>query len=228
MLQNKNRESRVDVASLAFLQGHKAKVERRLEQRQVALLRVALLHAGGSKELCVVKNISPSGLSARVYRKLVGGEHVQIEFRSGQFLSGAVVWERDWEVGIVFPAPIDVDSVLASRWITESGRGRSLPRIEVSCRGRIKSGSRSWSVELRDISQGGAKVKTQTPLADRGDVVLTLPDLPPVAGVIRWVGGTDVGISFNECIPFERLAPWIQMHRADSTVPVGRHDGKGK
>ena len=219
MLQNKSRESTSDEASLAHLEEHKAKVERRRQQRQVALLRVALLHAGGSKELCVVRNISSSGLSARVYRKLAGGEHVQIEFRSGELLSGAVVWERDWEVGIVFPALIDVEAVLASRWVTESGRGRSLPRIEVGCRGRLKMGPQTYNVELQDISQGGAKVKTQTPLVDKGDAVLTLPDLPPVAGVVRWVGGTNVGISFNECIPFEQLARWIQAHRAGLIGP---------
>lgn len=226
MLQNSNRESMLDETSLAVLEEPGAKGERRLQQRQVALLRVALLHAGGNKELCVVRNISSSGLSARVYRKLAGGEHVQIEFRSGEFLSGAVVWERDWEVGIVFPELIDVKAVLASRWITEPGRGRSLPRIEVSCRGRLKLGSQSFSVELQDISQGGAKLKTQRPLVDKGDAVLTLPDLPAIAGVVRWVGGTDVGISFNECIPFEQLARWIQAHRARSSVPAD-HDAKG-
>lgn len=212
----------------ALLEEPQGKVERRLQQRQVALLRVALLHVGGSKELCVVRNISSSGLSARIYRKLVGGEHVQIEFRSGELLSGAVVWERDWEVGIVFPALIDVEAVLASRWVTESSRGRSLPRIEISCRGRLKMGSRSYSAELQDISQGGARVVTQTPLISKGDAVLTLPDLPPVAGVVRWVGGIAVGISFNECIPFDRLARWIQERRADSSVPVGLNGGNSE
>lgn len=227
MLQNQNRESTSEGASLALLEEHKNKVERRRQQRHVALLRVALLHVGGSKELCVVRNISPSGLSARVYRKLAGGEHVQIEFRSGELLSGAVVWERDWEVGIVFPALIDVEAVLASRWVTESGRGRSLPRIELSCRGKLKMGDRSYDIELQDISQGGAKVKTQTPLVDKGNALLSLAELPPVAGVVRWVGGTDVGISFNECIPFDRLARWIQERRVVSSVSAGSNDGIG-
>lgn len=219
MVQN-NQASTSDEASLVLSQERKAKIERRREQRQVALLRVALLHAGGSKELCVVRNISSSGLSARVYRKLVEGDHVQIEFRSGELLSGTVVWERDWEVGIEFPALIDVESVLASRWITESGRGRSLPRIEISCHGSLKLGSRSCSIELQDISQGGAKVMTPTPLAGKGDVILVLPDLPPVAGLVRWIGGNEVGISFNECLPFDQLARWIRERRATPSVPL--------
>ena len=70
-----------------------ARPERRAEKRHVALLRVALLHAGGTKELCVVKNLSASGLSARLYRDLPEGAQVQIEFRSGELLSGSVIWK---------------------------------------------------------------------------------------------------------------------------------------
>lgn len=190
--------------------------DRRSEPRQIALLRVALLHAEGTKELCVVRNISSKGLSARVYRKLAAGEKVQIEFRSGERLEGSVIWERDWEAGIAFPEPIDVDAVLAGKWITEAGRGRSLPRIELSCRGRLKVGLQSYSVALQDISQGGAKVRAQTPIADKGDAVLSLPGLEPVMGVVRWVGGTEAGISFNQCLPFDELARWIQAHRTEA------------
>jgi hypothetical protein len=193
----------------------KGQEERRAQKRQMVLLRVALLHAGGIKDLCVVKNISASGLSACVYRKLANGEPVQVEFRSGDLLSGSVVWERDWEVGIVFPDPIDVDSVLASRWITEIGKRRNLPRIELACPGRIKAGSRSGNVMLQDISQGGARVQVEAPMTDIRDIVLRLPDLPALAGVVSWVSDTEIGISFNQCIAFEQLARWIQARRTE-------------
>ena len=214
MLQKQDRRSTSDRALPALLHAHRGQREQRHHLRQVAILRVALLHAKGGKELCVVRNISSGGLSARVYRKLTGGEQVQVELRSGERLNGSVVWERDWEVGIVFPELIDVDTVLASRWVAEIGARRTLPRIEVPCRGWLKMGSRSYTAVLQDISQGGAKVQTQAPLVDRDSLVLGLPDLPAVPGVVRWVGGTDVGISFNECIPFEQLARWIQKYRA--------------
>lgn len=214
MPRGNDRATVSDFPLRSLAKGHAAPREQRSHPRHISILRVGLLHARGSKELCVVRNISSGGLSARVYRKLAGGEHVQVELRSGERLSGHVVWERDWEFGIEFPELIDVDSVLASRWVTESGRGRSLPRIQVTCRGRLKMGPRSYSVVLNDISQAGAKVQTHTPIVDGGDLVLTLPDLAQVAGIVRWVGGTDVGISFNECIPFEVLARWIQKYRA--------------
>jgi hypothetical protein len=220
MRQRNDRVNRSEISLETSLNEHGVQPDQRDHPRHIAMLRVALLHARGSKDLCVVRNISSGGLSARVYQKLAGGEHVEVELRSGERLGGAVAWERDWEVGIVFPKLIDVDAVLASRWITESGRARNLPRISLSCRGRLKMGSRSYSVVLQDISQGGAKVQTQAPIVDRGDLILSLPDLPPVAGVVRWVGGNDVGISFNECIPFDGLARWVQVRRSANIVPI--------
>jgi hypothetical protein len=191
----------------------KAGTERRGQERHTTLLRVALLHAGGVQDICVVKNISSTGLSTRVYTKLAIGESVQIEFRSGELLTGSVVWARDREVGISFRTAIDVNAVLAGRWVTEIGRARNLPRIQVACQGQLRTGSGSRSVLLRDISQAGARLCLETPDAPTGAVVLSLPGLPPVAGVVRWVGGNDLGVSFNEHIAFDLLARWIEARR---------------
>lgn len=187
--------------------------DRRRQIRQVALLRVALLHADGASDICVVKNISPNGLSARVYRKLAAGEPVEIEFRSGELLAGSVVWEDGCDVGVVFPKPIDVTAVLANRWSSEKGKRRALPRISVQCPGQLSTGLKSTEVVLQDISQAGASLETETEVADLRNVRLTLPDLPPIAGVVRWISGTKIGVSFNEYIAFELLARWIQARR---------------
>jgi hypothetical protein len=45
-------------------------------------------------------------------------------------------------------------------------------------------------------------------------VRLVLPDLPPVLGVVRWAGGSEIGVSFNECVKFEQLARWIHDRRS--------------
>jgi PilZ domain len=187
--------------------------ERRRQIRQLALLRVALLHAGGASDICVVRNVSPNGLSARVYRKFRAGEQVEIEFRSGELLAGSVVWEEEYDIGVVFPQPIDVSQVLASRWSTRAEKRRALPRITLDCGGQLSNGLRSVDVMLRDISQGGASLESQGRAAGLGKVQLSLPDLPPIAGVVRWTSGASLGVSFDQCLAFETLARWIQARR---------------
>jgi len=187
--------------------------ERRRQVRQLALLRVALFHAGGVSDICVVRNVSANGLSARVYRKLSVGDEVEIEFRSGELLAGRVVWEEDYDIGIVFPRPIDVAQVLASRWSTEATKRRALPRISVDCAGQLSNGLRAVEVMLRDISQGGASLECNADAIGPGNVRLLLPDLPPIVGAVRWTSGLNIGVSFNECLAFETLARWIQARR---------------
>ena len=187
--------------------------DRRRQERQLALLRVALLHAGGVSDICVVRNVSSNGLSARVYRKFTTGEQVEIEFRSGELLTGSVVWEHECNIGIVFPKPIDVAAVLSSRGTGEVTKRRALPRINIDCRGRLSTGLKSLVVTLRDISQGGASLEVDGPTTKLSNVQLFLPDLPPIAGVVRWTSGQNVGVSFNGCIAFEQLARWIQVRR---------------
>lgn len=187
--------------------------ERRKEERHVALLRVGVLHARGNKDLCVVKNISANGLSARAYRQVAVGDEVHIEFKSGEILTGKIAWTQDWNLGITFPDPIDFEAVLASRWVTEGQRRRNLPRVPVTCDGRLKHGARSMDVTLLDISQGGARLRIGASSIDLGEAVLTLPDLAQIAGVVRWIANQQVGISFNECLSFDQLASWIHAKR---------------
>jgi hypothetical protein len=187
--------------------------DRRRQIRQLALLRVALLHAAGVSDICVVRNVSPNGLSARVYRKLCPGDQLEIEFRSGELLAGSVVWEQQFDVGIVFREPIDVAQVLGSRQCTQANKRRALPRIAVPCAGKLSNGLKSTEVMLRDISQGGASLESRVAVSDFGSVHLSLPALPPIAGVIRWISGPNVGVSFNECLSFETLGRWIQARR---------------
>jgi len=202
--------------------------ERRRDIRQLALLRVALLHAGGVSDICVVRNVSANGLSARVYRKLSAGEDVQVEFRSGELVCGSVVWEQQYDIGIVFPKPIDVAQVLASGRSTKVNKRRALPRIAVECGGRLSNGLQSIDVSLRDISQGGASLESQMQLPNFRNVQLSLPDLPQIAGVVRWTSGASFGVSFNECLAFETLARWIQARREGlglSSVPTSPTHG---
>jgi hypothetical protein len=187
--------------------------DRRKEGRHVALLRVGVLHARGHKDLCVVKNISANGLSARAYRQVAVGDEVHIEFKSGEILTGKIAWTQNWNIGMAFPDPIDFEAVLASRWVTEGQRRRNLPRVPVICDGRLKHGARSMDVTLLDISQGGARLRIGGFPADLGEAVLTLPDLAQIGGVLRWIANQQAGMSFNECLSFDQLASWIHAKR---------------
>ena len=207
------------LANTAEQQTHlETRFNRRGEARHTAILRAGLIYTAEGQEPCVVRNISPGGLSARIYKRLAWDQPVRVELRPGELLDGAVIWARDWDIGIAFAQPIDVKAVLASRWITEHDRQRRLPRVKFTSLVHVKLGEERYDALLCDISQGGAKIQTREPLPYWGEIVLMLDDFPPVAGLVRWQDDTLVGLSFSESIPSDVLARWIR-ERRDNAVP---------
>ena len=199
--------------------------DRRREVREIALMRVALVRSGDEHDICVIRNISQFGLSARVYRSVSKGETIAFEMRSGQLLTGFVVWNRNNEVGVEFHCPIDIQDALSYRPNTVSTRRRALPRIDVRSSGHVATSLATIRSQLRDIGQGGASLKLEKPIREREAVSLVLPGLPPISGAVRWSSGLTVGISFNACVAFDQLALWIQKAREEGGESVGRSGG---
>ena len=187
-----------------------AEQERREQQRQMTQLRVALLHTEAGQELCVVRNISAGGLQGRVYSRLDPGTTLSVEIGGGEAVPARIVWFRDWHIGVEFLRSVNVDEALSAWPTNDNGRNVRLPRLQVTCPARLQIGPRAYAVRLCDISEGGAKVEMRTAMKKLKAVTLTLPDLPPCAGYVRWVEGLRLGIGFDEPLPHDILARWAE------------------
>ena len=95
-------------------------------------------------------------------------------------------------------------------WTTARVPRRRFPRFKIECRARIRIGNRQYSGFLHNISQGGAKLRTITPIHKPGNVILRLPDLPPLRCKLRWTDSHNAGVSFELPIARDDLALWAQ------------------
>ncbi|MEO9131348.1 MAG: PilZ domain-containing protein, partial [Sphingomonas sp.] len=89
--------------------------ERRQDPRQIALHLVAKLHTANGEALCLVRNISPGGITAHVYSPLDIGGAVVLEFISGALVGASVVWQRDNIAGMQFVDRVDIATVFGLR-----------------------------------------------------------------------------------------------------------------
>jgi len=64
-----------------------------------------------------------------------------------------------------------------------------------------------------DVSQGGLKIRCETRLAPGSDVVITLAGIEPRPGVVRWVEGDLMGITFNRMLALPALVEWLRDQR---------------
>lgn len=81
-------------------------------------------------------------------------------------------------------------------------------RIEIQCRARIVIGTRHYAGYLHNISRGGAKLRTITPIRKIGSVILTLPDLPPLRCQLKWADSYNAGVAFELPLQRAELSRW--------------------
>lgn len=187
---------------------------RRTDQRHLSVFRVGKLITAAGQELCLIRNISSGGLMAHVYSPHSADERVEIEFKAGKTVAGKIVWSRDKKIGVQFDDKVEVADVLSP----QPNEGdpdfvARAPRLDIHCRGRIRVGAHYRLIELRDISQGGAKFSPAGDVQIDDEVILLLEGLPPWPGTVRWRHEDSAGVTFNTAIPFEQLAAWAPSHR---------------
>lgn len=176
----------------------------------MTLYRVGSLSFDNRRELCLIKNISAGGMMVRAYCVITQGTRLTVEFKSGQPVAGVVSWTRDVHVGIAFDAPIDVIDLLTPSM--EGPRPR-MPRIDVEAFATLREGASTYRMRVCDVSQGGLKIRCEVRLAPGSDVVITLPGIDPQPGVIRWVEGDLMGLTFNRMIALPILVEWLREQR---------------
>jgi hypothetical protein len=87
---------------------------------------------------------------------------------------------------------------------------RRSERLTLECRARIRIGNRQYAGYIDNLSEGGARITTFTPIQGEGKVVLRLPDLPAIRGALRWRDGTAAGVAFGLTLSREYLLEWAR------------------
>jgi hypothetical protein len=84
--------------------------------------------------------------------------------------------------------------------LVRNGDGQSelrvFDRLQLRCPVRIRIENRHYAAYLENISEGGAKIRTLSPITDAGKVQLTIPDMPLLRGELRWTGIYEAGLRF--------------------------------
>ncbi|QJU58924.1 PilZ domain-containing protein [Sphingomonas sp. AP4-R1] len=182
--------------------------ERRRAARHTTVFQVAKLCTARSEELCILRDISDTGLRAEIYCHVEPGEPVVLEMRTGHRLNGTVVWNREPSIGVQFDAPISVPEVLAHCSFDDRiGRMRP-PRIDVTMPGLVLSGRQLIDVEICNISQAGMKITTAEPLLAGSDVTVRLAGIGQRGAKVRWFREGQAGLQLLQALTYAEFAAW--------------------
>lgn len=94
--------------------------EERVAPRFTLLIRSAKLIGAQGEFICVIRDVSTSGISLRGFHTLPSEGPLRLELQSGETHAIEEVWRRGHESGYRFLEPVEVHDLVANRVVTPS------------------------------------------------------------------------------------------------------------
>lgn len=192
-------------------------VEARVAPRFTLLIRAAKLVTPQGEFVCVIRDVSETGISVRLFHKLPHGNPIELHMPGGGVYELQTVWDRDNEAGFEFGEQVDVE-----RLINEAGSypKRGL-RLGVYFPIKVSSLTQSCEAVVENLSQQGARFEADGDpekhfAIDQNLRVESLDggaELQDVRAKVRWRRDQMYGIVFEDTMSlrdFARLAARMQ------------------
>ncbi len=187
--------------------------ELRTAPRFTLLIRAAKLISPNGEFVCVIRDVSESGVSVRLFHKLPTGSPLELRMPNGAVYEIAPVWERDNEAGFEFAKPINVPRLIAEA----SDYPKRGLRLDVCFPIRITTLTLQSEGVIANLSQQGARFEADAVFAiDQNVRIETLEPVPGFSEVrakVRWRRDHDFGVVFDDTFTlgdFARLAARLQ------------------
>lgn len=181
--------------------------------RVQTLIRVAKLVTSHGEIVCVIRDISETGVGLRLFHTAPWGEPIELHMPTGAVRCVRQVHSNGNEIGYEFTEAIDVDAFV-NEVAPHPKRGLRLGLSFPAC---VTSRARTFEATVCDLSQQGAKIQCDGHFAI--DQALHIEgDWPevsfgPVTAKVRWRRDASYGIVFEDTLTlsqFARLAARLQ------------------
>lgn len=176
--------------------------ELRAAPRFTVLIRAAKLVSEAGEFLCVIRDVSQTGLSARIFHPLPDCGPLLIELQNGDRYEAQAVWQEADRAGFRFLRPVDVARLVQ----VPSRFARRAIRLNLAAPAQMLAGSEATSVIIHDISQQGAKIEVAQQFSIDQRVTLSSEGLPEIPAKVRWRREGQCGLIFEETFQFGELA----------------------
>ncbi|MET1756950.1 PilZ domain-containing protein [Novosphingobium sp. RD2P27] len=176
--------------------------EMRGAPRFTLMLRSAKLIADSTEYLCIIRDVSETGIKLRLFHQLPDAGTLMIETPGGQRYPMQLVWAVSNEAGFRFDYRIDVDTFVS--------QGSPYPkrplRLRVHHPACVKIGAESLPATILDISRQGARIESETRLAIGQRFCLEARELPLFEATVCWRRVPEYGLAFAQVMGLDELA----------------------
>lgn len=176
--------------------------ERRQATRYTSLIRSAKLVYPQGEFVCVIRDVSATGISLRSFHPLPNNDRVELLLQNGLRYELDLVRVRDLVASFTFAKPVDVQEL-----IVETGRFPKRPlRLELCVPASVTTLTQRFSSQVRNISQHGALLDCEALFALEQSLHLETRHLPKVRAKVRWRKDNSYGLVFDNHFSLSEFA----------------------
>lgn len=180
------------------------------------LIRTAKLVCDAGEFLCVVRDVSETGVRLKLFHPLPAPLRLALELANGEVYFIEKVWESGDHAGFRFSAPIEVEDFIAE----PGNHPRKAVRLRLSAPARLDAGALVDTVTITSLSQHGAGFESRQHMAVGERIKLSSPGLPPLIGTVAWRSSPGYGMVFQSYFGIADLACIAADLQAGEALPV--------
>lgn len=168
-------------------------VELRAAPRFASLIRAAKLVSRQGEFVCVIRDVSATGIGLRSFHALPRDEDLALELQNGESYELEKVRSSGLEASFRFPRPVDVDKLINETWNYPKRQLRlniTMPIVVTTLAGRFRA-------TTENISQQGARIECEALLAIDQTVRIEADHVPEIRAKVRWRRNGSYGLVFD-------------------------------
>jgi len=182
-----------------------AGAEKREAPRVGVLIRAAKLLTPVGEYLCVIRDVSETGVSARIFHELPDCGEMLFELQNGDRYAARLIWQDGERAGFRFADRADLARLVAS----PSRFAKRQIRLNVEGPAIVQTAGTEISVTLLDLSGQGAKIECASMLPIDAGIVLSAQGLAETWAKVRWRRDGRYGLVFEDTLQFSELASTV-------------------
>lgn len=170
--------------------------------RFTALIRAAKLVCGQGEFICVVRDVSSSGVSLRTFHHLPTDRAIALELQNGERYEMKQVRKSGFDASYEFDEPITVERLIQESWDYPKRQLRlniAIPLIFTTLAGRFEG-------TTLNLSQQGARVECGAVLAIDQSVRVESDVFPETRCKVRWRKNSNHGLVFENTLSLRQFA----------------------
>lgn len=191
--------------------GHAGR-EQRQAPRFTSLIRAAKLVCAKGEFVCVVRDVSSTGVRLRCFHTLPRDPDMALELQNGETFAIEPVREEGAEGSFRFPAEVPVARLVQEQWAFP----RRPLRLAMAIPLTLRTLAGPNPAVTQNISQQGCRVECAAPLALAQGVLVESPYLPGIRAKVRWRRDGACGLVFDDTFSLRDFA----LHAARLQCPA--------